>query len=94
MDPLLVLAGVGAVAGLCNNLYARLHGGEDADLKGGLTRVCLGAALGVAGGLLGFFTVGDQASLVILASAAYTGIDLVELVNGKKGEIKESLVGN
>lgn len=94
MDPLVVLAAVGALGGLCNNLYARIHGDEDADLKAGLTRVALGAVLGVVGGLLGIFAVGDKASLAVLAAASYAGIDLVELLNGKRGEIKEALVGS
>lgn len=93
VEPLVVLAAVGALAGLASNLYARVHGKEDADLKSGLTRVALGAVLGVVGGLLGLFAVTDTASLAVLAGAAYAGIDLVELLNGKRGAIKETLVG-
>ena len=94
MEPLVVLAAVGAFAGLCSNLYARVHGKEGSDLKSGLTRVALGAVLGVVGGVLGVFAVGDKASLFVLAGAAYAGIDLVELLNGKRGEIKEAIVGS
>ena len=93
MEPLVVLGLVGALGGVCNNLYARLHGGEDGDLKSGLTRVCLGAAIGVLGGVLGFFAVGDKVSLAILAGATYSGVDLVELLKGKYGEIKGATVG-